>query len=147
MKFMMFMIPKASQPGNTTGAQAGKEVEFQAEELAAMSTFNEELDKAGALIAVNGLHSAMDGARVSFNGKTPSVTDGPFAESKEVIGGYWIIDVESKDKAVEWATRCPASEGDAIEIRQIFEEKDFPEEIRQAVKRIKAKQQTREARR
>jgi len=69
------------------------------------------------------------GARVSFSGGKPKVTDGPFAETKEVVGGYWMIQVKSKEEAVEWASRCPASDNEVIEVRQVLEMSDFPPEI------------------
>lgn len=126
------MIPNVYQPQTPADEQAGEDFTPPAEAVEAMTKFNEELAKAGALVALDGLHPPAKGARVSFEGKTPSVTDGPFAEAKEVIGGYWVIDVNSKEEAVEWATKCPAAEGDAIEIRQVFEEEDFPEDVREA---------------
>lgn len=132
MKFMMFMIPKVYQPDTPADEQAGEEFAPPAEAIEAMMKFNEELARAGALIALDGLHPPTNSARVSFKGETPAVTDGPFIEAKEVIGGYWIIDVDSKEKAVEWARKCPAVEGDVIEIRQVFEEEDFPEDVRKA---------------
>lgn len=149
MKFMMFMIPKVYQPGTPDDEKAGEEFAPPAEAIESMMKFNEELANAGILVALDGLHPPTNGARVSFKGEEPTVTDGPFAEAKEVIGGYWVIDVSSKDEAIEWATKCPAAEGDVIEIRQIFEEEDFPEEIRdtvdnpavkEAIERSKAKQ-------
>ena len=69
------------------------------------------------------------GARVSFKGRKPLVTDGPFAEVKEVLGGYWVIDVRSREEAIEWARRCPAGENDVIEVRRVFEMSDFPEDV------------------
>lgn len=95
----------------------------------AMMKFNEELAKSGALLALDGLQPPAKGARVRFNGGKASVTDGPFAEAKEVIGGYWILQVKSKEEAVEWVSRCPAEDGDMIELRQIFEMSDFGPEI------------------
>jgi hypothetical protein len=92
-----------------------------------MMAYNEELTKAGVLLALDGLHPTSKGARVSFSGGRGKVTDGPFAEAKEVIGGYWIIQAKSKEEAVEWASRCPAGEGDTIEVRQVFEMDDFPD--------------------
>ncbi len=133
MKFMMFMIPKVYQPDTPADEQAGEDFAPPAEAIEAMMKFNEELAKAGALIALDGLHPPTKGARVSFKGNTPTVTDGPFAEAKEVIGGYWVIEVGSKEEAVEWATKCPAAEGDVIEIRQVFLEEDFSEDVREAV--------------
>ena len=97
-----------------------------------MMKFNEELAKAGALIALDGLHPSSKGARVSFAGGKPQVTDGPFTESKEVIGGYWMIEAISKEEAVGWAKRCPAADGDVIEVRQVFDVSDFPQDVRNA---------------
>jgi hypothetical protein len=120
MRFMM--IVKASKD-----SEAGK---MPSEELlAAMGKYNEELMKAGALVDLLGLHPSSKGARVSFSGGKRTVTDGPFAETKELIGGYWIIQAKSKEEAVEWAKRAPAPHGEnqegVIEIRQIFEMEDF----------------------
>ncbi|MEX1120707.1 MAG: YciI family protein [Balneolales bacterium] len=126
------MIPKIYQPGTPADEQIGEGFAPPAEAIEAMTKFNEELANSGALIALNGLHPPTNGARVSFEGKKPAVTDGPFIEAKEVIGGYWVIDVNSKVEAVEWAQKCPAAEGDVIEIRPVFEEEDFPEDARQA---------------
>jgi len=100
--------------------------------LAAMGQYNEELQKAGVLLALDGLHPPSMGARVSFPGGKPKVTDGPFAEAKEVIGGYWMIEVKSKNEAVEWAKRCPAGENEVIEIRQVQEMSDFPADVQKA---------------
>lgn len=133
MKFMMFMIPSVYQPGTPESERVVEGFAPSAEEVEAMMKYNEELAKAGVLLALDGLHPPANGARVSFKGDTPSVTDGPFAEAKEVIGGYWLIDVKSKDEAVEWAAKCPADEGDVIEVRQIFGEEDFSDDVRKAV--------------
>src|SRR5215212_1655646 len=125
MRFMMLMIPKgyeSAAPGTVPDAAA----------VAAMMKYNESLQKAGVLLALDGLHPPSMGARVSFPGGTPKVTDGPFSEAKEVLGGYWIIDVKSKEEAVEWAKRCPGSENEVIEIRQVQEMSDFPAEIQAA---------------
>jgi hypothetical protein len=84
------------------------------------------------LLALDGLHPPSMGARVSFAGGKPVVTDGPFAEAKEVLGGYWMIEVGSKEEAIEWAKRCPASANEVIEIRQVQEMDDFPEDVQQA---------------
>ena len=97
-----------------------------------MMKFNEELAKAGALLALDGLHPDSRGARVAFAGGKPKVTDGPFTEAREVIGGYWMIRVNSKEEAVEWARRCPAADGDVIEIRRVFEVEEFPADVRKA---------------
>lgn len=132
MRFMMFMIPRVYQPDTPPGQRAGEGFAPPAEAVAKMMKFNEELAKAGALIALDGLHPSSKGARVTFKGGKPTVTDGPFIEAKEVIGGYWMIQVKSKEEAIEWAKRCPASDGDVIEIRQVFEMSDFPSDVQKA---------------
>ena len=125
MRFMMLMIPRgyeAAAPGTMPPADA----------VAAMMRYNEELKEAGVLITLDGLHPPSMGARVSFEGGKPVVTDGPFTESKEVLGGYWMIDVASREEAIAWASRCPGSENEIIEIRQVQEMADFSEEVREA---------------
>ena len=125
MRFMMLMIPKgyeAATPGTMPDAEA----------VAAMMKYNESLLKAGVLLALDGLHPPSMGARVSFPGGKPKVTDGPFTEAKEVIGGYWMIQVKAKEEAIEWASRCPASDGDLIEVRQVQEFSEFPADIQEA---------------
>ena len=122
MRFMMLMMPKGyekAQPGTMPDANA----------VAAMMKYNEALQKAGVLLALDGLHPPSMGARVTFSGGKPEVTDGPFIEAKEVIGGYWMIQVKSKEEALEWAKRCPLPENGLIEIRQVFEMTDFPPEL------------------
>ena len=94
--------------------------------------YNEELQKAGILLALEGLHPPSMGARVSFASGKPQVKDGPFAEATEVLGGFWMIQVKSKEEAIQWATRCPASANETIEIRQIQEMTDFPAEVQKA---------------
>ncbi|HEX4115338.1 MAG TPA: YciI family protein [Solirubrobacteraceae bacterium] len=123
MRFMMIMIPNI-----TDEADWGPTPEA----VSAMSRYNEELAKAGILLSLDGLHPAGKGARVSFSGGKANVTDGPFTEAKELIGGYWLIQAKSKQEAVEWASRCPAAEGDVIEVRQVFEMSDFPPEVQAA---------------
>jgi hypothetical protein len=103
-----------------------------AEAVAAMMKYNEALKEAGVLITLDGLHPPSMGARVSFEGGKPVVTDGPFTESKEVIGGYWMIDVASREEAIAWAKKCPASSNEIIEIRQVQEMADFPADIQEA---------------
>jgi hypothetical protein len=122
MRFMMFMFPNESEEDWGPTPEA----------VAEMTTYNEKLTKAGVLLALDGLHPCSKGARVSFAGGKASVKDGPFTEAKEVIGGYWLIDVTSKEEAVEWARRCPAGDGQFIEVRQVFEMSDFPPEVRAA---------------
>jgi hypothetical protein len=122
MRFMMLMIPKGYEqaaPGAMPDARA----------VAAMMKYNEDLQKAGVLLALDGLHPPSMGARVSFAGGRPKVTDGPFAEAKEVVGGYWMIQVRSREEAIEWASRCPASENETIEVRQVQELADFPADV------------------
>jgi hypothetical protein len=97
-----------------------------------MMKYNESLQKAGVLLALDGLHPPSMGARVSFSGGKPQVTDGPFTETKEVVGGYWMIQVKSKEEAIEWAKRCPGSENEVIEVRQVQEFTDFPADVQKA---------------
>jgi len=132
MRFMMVMIPRVYQPDAPPGEKAGDGFAPPAEAVAKMMKFNEELVKAGALIALDGLHPGSKGARVAFTGGKPKVTDGPFTGAKEVIGGYWMIEAKSKEEAVGWAKRCPAADGDVIEVRQVFEASDFPQDVRNA---------------
>jgi hypothetical protein len=101
-----------------------------------MMKYNESLQKAGVLLALDGLHPPSMGARVSFSGGKPKVRDGPFAEAKEVLGGYWMIQVKSKEEAVEWASRCPASENEVIEVRQVQEFSDFPADVQEAAAKL-----------
>jgi hypothetical protein len=98
------------------------------DELAEMGKFNEELVKAGVMLAGEGLHPSSKGVRVDFNGDKPSVVDGPFAEAKELVAGYWVWQVKSMDEAVEWIKRAPFREGE-IELRQVFEADDFGDEL------------------
>jgi hypothetical protein len=122
MRFMMLMIPRGYEqaaPGTLPDAAA----------VAALMKYNQSLQRAGVLLALDGLHPPSMGARVSFPGGKPQVTDGPFAEAKEVLGGYWMIQVKSKEEAIEWASRCPASGKDVIEVRQVQELSDFPAEV------------------
>jgi hypothetical protein len=126
MRFMMLMIPKGYEqavPGTMPDAKA----------VSAMMKYNDSLQKAGVLLALDGLHPPSMGARVSFSGGKPKVTDGPFAEAKEVLGGYWMIQVKSKEEAVEWASRCPASDNEVIEVRQVQEFADFPPDVQEEV--------------
>ena len=130
MRFMMLMIPGVYQ--GKQGQKAGADFTPGAEDVKKMMKYNEELAKAGALISLDGLHSPATAARVSYSKGKPTVTDGPFAESKEVLGGYWMIQVKSRLEAVEWARRVPAQDGDVVEIRQVFEWEEFPEDVRKA---------------
>jgi hypothetical protein len=125
MRFMMLMIPKGYE-------QAAPGTMPPADRVAAMMKYNEALQKAGILLALDGLHPPSAGARVSFPGGKAKVTDGPFAEAKEVVGGYWMIQVKSKAEAIEWACRCPGSENEVIELRQVQEFDDFPADVQKA---------------
>ena len=115
MRFMMIMKPNVDEQNWHPSPEA----------IAEMSKHNEVLSQAGVLLALDGLQPTAKGARVSFQGGRPSVTDGPFTESKELIGGYWLIQARSKEEAVEWASRCPAADGDVIGVRQVYELSDF----------------------
>jgi len=126
----MFMIPAVYQGGK--GKRVGADFTPPADAVEAMMKYNEELAKAGHLIALDGLHPVEKGARVSFAKGKPTVTDGPFIESKEVFGGYWHVNFKSKEEAVAWAKRVPAADGDTIEIRQVFDVEDWPEDARKA---------------
>lgn len=124
MRFMMLMIPKGYEqaaPGTLPDPKA----------VAAMMKYNESLQKAGVLLALDGLHPPSAGARVSFAEGKPTVSDGPFAEAKEVVGGYWMIQAKSKEEAIEWAKRCPG-ECCTIEVRQVHEFAEFPAEVQVA---------------
>ena len=125
MRFMMLVIPKGyetAKPGTVPDAKA----------VEAMMRYNESLQKAGVLLALDGLHPPSMGARVTFEGGEPKVTDGPFAEAKEVLGGYWMIQVKSKEEAIEWAKRAPMGDNEIIELRQVQEMSDFPEDVQKA---------------
>lgn len=100
-------------------------------EFEAMGEFNEELAKAGMLLAADGLHASSAGVRLTFgNGSSrPTVTDGPFAETKELVAGFWMIQVKSKEEAVEWMSRAPFVKGEEIELRRVFEMEDFGPEL------------------
>ena len=128
MRFMMLMIPK----GYETAAPGTMPDDMKA--LDAMMAYNRSLADAGVLRAGDGLHPPSMGARVSFRAGKPIVTDGPFAETKEVIGGYWIIDVASRAEAIEWAKRCPGSDNETIEVRQIQDVSDWPENMQAQAK-------------
>jgi hypothetical protein len=134
MRFMMLMIPKGydqAAPGTIPDPEA----------VATMMKYNESLQKAGVLLALDGLHPLSEGSRVAFAGGKPKISDGPFVEAKEVIGGYWMIQVKSKEEAKEWASRCPAADGDIIEVRQMHELSEFPPEVQEAVTKLRAGKQ------
>jgi hypothetical protein len=125
MRFMMLVIPKGyanAAPGTMPDAKL----------VEAMTKYNDSLAKAGVLLGLDGLHPPSMGARVTFSGGKPKVVDGPFAEAKEVLGGYWMIQVGSKAEAIDWAKRAPMPDGDTIEVRQVQEMSDFPPEVQKA---------------
>ncbi len=130
MRFMMLMIPK----GYETAAPGT--MPEDAERIGSMMKYNESLQKAGVLLALDGLHPPSMGARVSFKGGKPKVTDGPFAEAKEVLGGYWVIDVKSRDEAIAWAKLCPATDNEVIEVCQVQEVSDFPAAVQKLVEKL-----------
>ena len=109
--------------------------------LTEMTKYNEELAKAGVLLAAEGLQPSSRGARIRFGGKKPTVTDGPFTEAKELIAGFWLWQVRSLEEAIEWIKRAPFAEGDEVEVRQVFENEDFGEaftpELREQEARIR----------
>ena len=121
MQFLMLMIPAVYQGGK----KVDPDFVPDPKKIEEMGKFNEELGKALKILSINGLHPQNTGARVSFAGGKPSVTDGPFIETKEVIGGYWLVEAPSKEEVLKWVQRCPADPGDVIEIRQVFELADF----------------------
>jgi hypothetical protein len=125
MRFMMIVMPKGYE-------SAAPDAVPSAEAISKMSKYNKELQKAGILLALDGLLPPSTGARVTYAGGKATVTDGPFAEAKEVIGGYWVIQVRSREEAIEWAKRAPMSDNELIEVRQIFDMPDFPEDLQKA---------------
>ena len=135
MRFMMLMIPR----GYETAAPGTMP---EAERVESMMAYNRSLVEAGVLLSGEGLHPPSMGARVSFRGGKPTVTDGPFIEAREVLGGYWMIEVGSRDEAIAWASRCPASDDEVIEVRQVQEMADFPEDVRRAAAGFESMQTT-----
>ncbi len=127
MRFMMLMIPKGYEKAAAGAMPDAKAVE-------AMMEYNRALQQAGVLLALDGLHPPSMGVRVSVSKGKRTVTDGPFVETKETLGGYWMIQVGSKQEAVDWALRCPASDRDeyVIELRQVQELSDFPPDVQRA---------------
>lgn len=115
MRFMMMVIYESAAPDAVPPAK--------------MVEYNKALQKAGVLLALDSLFPPSTGARISYGGGKPTVTDGPFAETKEVIGGYWIIQARSREEAIEWARRAPMCNNDVIEVRQIHEMPGFPEDV------------------
>src|SRR5580693_9387467 len=129
MRFMMIMFPKGYE-----NAKPGTVPDLKAIEV--MGKYNEQLQKAGVLLALDGLTppSTMS-ARVTFEGGKSKVTDGPFAEAKEVVGGYWVIQVKSREEALEWASRIPGSDNEMVEVRRVIEITDFDPEIQKEIQK------------
>jgi hypothetical protein len=123
IRHVRFMVLVKANTKSEAGVLPSKEL------VAAMGRFNEEMARAGVLLAGEGLHPSSKGARIKFTAGGPTVTDGPFAETKELIAGFWLIQVRSKTEAIDWASRVPFADGEEIEVRQVFETSDFPPEI------------------
>ena len=138
---MRFMVIVKASKDSEAGIMPGTEL------LAAMGKFNEEMVKAGVMQTGEGLQPSSKGARIRFTGKTPQVIDGPFTETKELVAGFWLITVKSRDEAIQWMKRAPFAAGDEIEIRQVFEMEDFGEamtpELRQHETRLRAESEKR----
>jgi hypothetical protein len=128
MRFMMLVIPKAYE-------KAGPDFVPPADLVAKMTKFNDSLSQAGVLLSLDGLTPPAKAARVKFAGGKPKVVDGPFTEAKEMVGGYWMIQVRSKEEAIEWAKRAPMLDGDTIEVREVQDISEWPEEVRKAAGR------------
>lgn len=123
MRFMMIMFPKDYQDAKPGWVPDLKGIET-------MRKYNEQLQKAGVLLALDGLTPpATMSARVTFNSGKSTVTDGPFAEAKEVVGGYWVIEVKSREEALEWASRIPGRDNEMVEVRRLFDITDFPADV------------------
>ena len=133
MRFMLLMIPRGyenAEPGATPAAEA----------VAAMMKYNKSLQDAGVLLALDGLHPPSMGARITFSGGKSEVIYGPFPGVSEVLGGYWMMQVSSKEEAIGWASLCPASDNEIIEVRQVQDISDFPPEVRKAAAGLPAMQ-------
>ena len=141
MRFMMLMIPKVYQGAN--GSKVGAGFTPSEEAVSRMMQYNEELARSGALLAGEGLEPPAKAVRVSFSAGKAAVSDGPFAEAREVLGGYWLIRAGSREEAVAWARRVPAEDGDLIEVRQVFENEDFPPEVRKVAENPVVREQVR----
>jgi hypothetical protein len=130
MRFMMIMFPPKS--AETTPIEAADPKMFEE-----MDRYNEELAKAGVLLALDGLHPTAKGARIAVKNGKKQVIDGPFTEAKEIVGGYWMIQVRSREEAVEWASRVPLhDDGSFVELRQVFELTEFPPEVKKPNQKV-----------
>ena len=128
MRFMMIMYPK-----DYANAKPGTVPDFKDMEL--MGKYNEQLQKAGVLLALDGLTPPSTGARVTFKAGKSKVTDGPFPEAKEVVGGYWVIQVKSREEALEWASRIPGKDNEMVEVRRMFDVTDFDPETQKEIQK------------
>jgi hypothetical protein len=134
MRFMMIMFPPKS-------VETRQSIPDDPEPFIEMGRYNDELMKAGVLLGMDGLHPTSKGVRVSVKNGKKQIVDGPFTEAKEIVGGYWIIQVRSREEAVEWASRVPLHEDGAfVELRQIYEISEFPESVKQKLDFHVAKQ-------
>lgn len=127
MRFLVLMIPEVYQTKN--GKKTDAHFTPDPEMMAKMGKFNEELENSGALLSLDGLHPLTTSARVALSGGKTTVTDGPSMDAKDVVGGYWLLQAKTKQQVVDWMKRCPAQDGDVIEIRQVFEMLDFPADL------------------
>lgn len=127
MRFMMLVIPKGYETATPDATPPADLVEK-------MTAYNRELQKSGVLIGLDGLHPPSAGQRLHFKGGKPKIVDGPFTESKELVGGYWMIQVRNKEEALEWARRAPMPDGDIIEVRQVQELSEWPEDLQKAAR-------------
>jgi|SRR5713101_767407 len=134
---MRFMVIVKANKDSEAGVLPDKKI------LTEMGKYNEELSKAGVMLAAEGLQPSSKGARVKFSGGKPTVIDGPFAETKELVAGFWLWQVKSKEEAIEWLKRAPFGGGTEVEIRQVFEAEDFgaefTPELRAQEERIRAR--------
>jgi hypothetical protein len=119
---MRFMLLVKAEASSEAGVLPSKEL------VTAMGAFNEEMANAGVMLAADGLHPSSKGARIAYAGAKRTVTDGPFTETKELIAGYWVIQVPSREEAIDWASRAPFQDGQ-VEVRQVFEASDFPADV------------------
>ena len=141
MRFMLLMIPH----GYETAAPGTMPDDVEA--VSAMMAYNESLQKAGVLISCDGLHPPSMGARVSFKDRKPTVVDGPFAEAKEVLGGFWVIEVDSREEAIGWAKRAPMNADEFIEVRKVHDYADWPDEVKKEIENFQGLREKAEAKR
>jgi hypothetical protein len=138
MRFMMIVIPKGYE-------SAAPDAVPDAATVSKMMEYNKSLQQAGILLGLDGLLPPSTGARISYANGKATVTDGPFPEAKEVIGGYWMIQVRSREEAIEWAKRAPMANNEIIEVRQVHEMSDFPEDVQKAAEGFEGLQKTAKA--